>query len=179
MIYTLLLLIYFFLNFRPGSNQQSSSEEPGDIKTTEPSVAIKKEETKISFKLVDRSASSALTSTKLTSENIHAKTNGKLTIDADSIIAAIEKEVPPDYKSEVFVPLFRRRPLENSGKPKLGVNFKTFFQPKREAILQEPQDSDAAPLVIVNTHRGLGYQDKENEAPPINQKEEVQFVAGE
>lgn len=131
--------------------------------------------------MLDRSSSSALNSSKLLSESNHSKTNSKPTIEADTIIAAIEKEVPPDYKSEVFVPLFRRRPLENSGKPKLGVNFKTYFQPKYEPILQDPDSAaaDATPLVIVNTHRGLGYQDKENEAPSVNQKEQVHFVAGE
>ena len=113
------------------------------------------------------------------SESSLTKTNGKPALNADTIIAAIEKEVPPDYKSEVFVPLFRRRPLENTGKPKLGVNFKTYFQPKYEPILQDPDSADATPLVIINTHRGLGYQDKENEAPSANQKEEVHFVAGE
>jgi len=173
------------INSRSGINQKLSSfqneEEPGDVKVTESSNIIKREEAKISFKLFDRSTSSALNCGKMISENNHSKTNGKLTIDVDTLIAAIEKEVPPDYKSEVFVPLFRRRPLENTGKPKLGVNFKTYFQPKYEPILQDPNvaATDASALVIVNTHRGLGYQDKENEAPSINQKEEVQFVAGE
>jgi len=170
-------------NSRSGINHQSSSnqkeEEKGEAKITEPSSIIKKEETKISFKLLDRSSSSALNCSRLLSESSLTKTNGKPALNADTIIAAIEKEVPPDYKSEVFVPLFRRRPLENTGKPKLGVNFKTYFQPKYEPILQDPDSADATPLVIINTHRGLGYQDKENEAPSANQKEEVHFVAGE
>ena len=62
-------------------------------------------------------------------EFTQAKTNGRLTIDVDSIIAAIEMEVPPDHKTETFIPLFRRRPQQsNDSRPKLGNDFKKFLE---------------------------------------------------
>ena len=65
-------------------------------------------------------------------------------IDADSIIAAIENEIPPDYKTDAFVPLFRRRKPESENipkRPKLGTDFKNYFQPTHhpQPILDDPE----------------------------------------
>jgi hypothetical protein len=58
---------------------------------------IRKDDGKVSFKIGAVEKNNAKS---VQSEMTQAKTNGRLTIDVDSIIAAIEKEVPPDHKTE-------------------------------------------------------------------------------
>ena len=109
-------------------------------------------------------------------ELTQAKTNGRLTIDVDSIIAAIEKEVPPDHKTETFIPLFRRRQQQDT-RPKLGNDFKKFFPPTHQPILDLELGSNSPPTVV-NTFKGLGYQEKED-TPTPTPVQKVQFIAGE
>jgi len=97
---------------------------------------------------------------------VQAKTNGQLTIDADEIIAAIEKEIPPDYqKQQIFVPLFRRRLAPD--RPKLGTDFKTFFPVQHQPALNLMEDPGSLPALtnVVNTHRGFGYHEEEDKPP--------------
>ncbi|XP_057368097.1 uncharacterized protein LOC130689103 [Daphnia carinata] len=130
----------------------------------------KKDEGKVSFKIGTSERSLKASGTELT----QAKTNGRLTIDVDSIVAAIEKEVPPDHKTETFVPLFRRRPQQES-RPKLGNDFKKFFPPTHQPVLDlEP----ASPTKVIHTFKGLGFQEKAD-TPVSTPSQKVQFIAGE
>ncbi len=134
---------------------------------------IRKDDGKVSFKIGAVEKNNAKS---VQSEMTQAKTNGRLTIDVDSIIAAIEKEVPPDHKTETFVPLFRRRPQQES-RPKLGNDFKKFFPPTHQPVL-DLEPGSASPPTIVNTFKGLGYQEKED-TPVSTPVQKVQFIAGE
>ena len=107
---------------------------------------LQRKEEKISFKFLPPDKSAAVVNAiKTINADLtpHAKTNGRLTIDADSIIAAIEKEVPPDYKTDAFVPLFQRRKPDSestTNRPKLGNNFKTYFRSTHhQPILDDPE----------------------------------------
>lgn len=132
----------------------------------------KKDEGKVSFKIGTSERNLKASGTEFT----QAKTNGRLTIDVDSIIAAIEKEVPPDHKAETFVPLFRRRPQQSQdSRPKLGNDFKKFFPLTHQPVLDlEP----ASPTKVVHTFKGLGFQEKED-ALVSTPSQKVQFIAGE
>lgn len=133
----------------------------------------------MSFKISTVSERNAI---KAVTELNQAKTNGRLTIDVDSIIAAIEKEVPPDYKTETFVPLFRRRPAPSEdSRPKLGNDFKKFFPLTHQPALDLEAVPSTPPPAIVNTFKGLGYQEKEDSTTPVISEPitKVQFVAGE
>ncbi|KAI9562558.1 hypothetical protein GHT06_010011 [Daphnia sinensis] len=133
---------------------------------------FKKDEGKVSFKIGTSERNLKASGTELT----QAKTNGRLTIDVDSIIAAIEKEVPPDHKAEAFVPLFRRRLQQSQdSRPKLGNDFKKFFPLTHQPVLDlEP----ASPTKVVHTFKGLGFQEKED-VQVSTPSQKVQFVAGE
>lgn len=136
----------------------------------------KKDEVKVSFKIMPSEKV-----TKNGPELPQAKTNGRLTIDVDSIIAAIEKEVPPDHKTETFVPLFRRRPLQsNDSRPKLGNDFKSYFRPTHQPVLDLEKDQPSPPA-IVNTFKGFGYEEKEKESAPNSgaSGNKIKFLAGE
>jgi hypothetical protein len=134
---------------------------------------MKKEEGKVSFKI-----GASEKNLKTGPEFAQAKTNGRLTIDVDSIIAAIEMEVPPDHKTETFIPLFRRRPQQsNDSRPKLGNDFKKFFPLTHQPVLDLEVRPDS-PLKIVNTFKGLGFQEKE-ETSISTPVQKVQFIAGE
>jgi hypothetical protein len=142
---------------------------PDPIKTE----VFKKDEGKVSFKI-----GTSDKNLKTGQEFTQAKTNGRLTIDVDSIIAAIEMEVPPDHKTETFVPLFRRRPQQsNDSRPKLGNDFKKFFPLTHQPVLDLEVTPDS-PLKIVNTFKGLGFQEKED-TPVSTPVQKVQFIAGE
>lgn len=126
----------------------------------------------MSFKIVASERNLKVDRPELT----QAKTNGRLTIDVDSIIAAIEKEIPPDHKTETFIPLFRRRPQQpQESRPKLGNDFKKFFPLLHQPVLDLEPNS---PLKVVHTFKGLGFQEKED-APVSTPTQKVQFIAGE
>ena len=170
----------------------------GPLLPAEPTTAIPTKNTGVETKKEKISFKIGVPSTSTTTETVknlpsvkqivalgcdlnQAKTNGRLSIDVDSIIAAIEREVPPDHvsKESHFVPLFKRRPQNSNGRlPTLGNNFKEFFPPNHQAAPLDLQSSaPSPPPAIVNTFRGFGYHG--DEANNTAHSSKVLFVAGE
>lgn len=103
-------------------------------------------------------------------------------LDADTVIAEIEKEVPPDYKT--FVPLFRRRKVEASSSASVTlrncIEAKIFFQSSTATIssqLSREAIDDSEPQVLL-THRGFGYRESDGTASALK-KDQMSFVQGE
>lgn len=132
----------------------------GELKTV---VPAREETSKISFRLSQQNPTN-----KNIEAAVQAKTNGRLTIDADDIIAAIEREVPPDHQ-QAFVPLFKRRPPSQleAGKTRLGTDFKSYFPVQHQSVvanlLGEPASLPALESATTS-HRGLGYHVNSEEA---------------
>ena len=107
-------------------------------------------------------------------------------VDVDLVIAEIEKEVPPDHKKEEpFVPLFKRRKMDNGTSSSALLNFKNYFQPSRSdsvlPFIEEPEKGESKNPLIINTHRGLGFHESrtETELKSEVKEEKIQFVKGE